>query len=198
MVRQCRGGKAGQACGGSQWSGGGVDIASASGEVVNGPAARQCPTVARLLRRVRVAECLVHLKLLTLGHRARVVAVHRSHVSQQALRSGKREVLPRTALDLTYKIAAVAAARPLSPVRADRRAAAFAALMPQPRMFADRRAAAVETLCPLTRMLADRRAAAVAAPSPPPPVRALLHRPAHRCHSRTRVFLSRPGKRRRK
>ena len=96
-------------------------------------------------RSVRVAECLAHLKLLTLGHSARVVAVHGSHVSQQALRSGKREVLPRTAQDLTYKIAAVAAVRPLSPVRADRRAAAFEALLPQPRMFADRRAAAVTT-----------------------------------------------------
>ena len=108
-------------------------------------------------RSVCVAECLVHLKLLTLGHRARVVAVHGSHVSQQALRSGKREVLPRTAQDLTYKIAAVAAVRPLSPVRADRRAAAFEALLPQPRMFADRRAAAVATLVPLSPVLADGR-----------------------------------------
>ena len=112
-------------------------------------------------RSVRVAECLVHLKLLTLGQ---VVAVHLSHVSLQALRSGEREVLPRTALDLTYKIVAVAAARPLSPVLTDCRAAAVAALIPQPSMFA------------------DGRAAAGAALIPPPPVRALFVRPAHRYH----------------
>ena len=58
----------------------------------------------------------MHLKLLTLGHCARVVTVHRSHVFQQALRPGKRVVLPRTVLDLTHKIAAVAAVYPLSPV----------------------------------------------------------------------------------
>ena len=58
---------------------------------------------------LRVAECLAHLKLLTLGHCARVVAVRRLHMSQQVRRAGKREVLPRTALDFTHKIAAVAA-----------------------------------------------------------------------------------------
>ena len=101
---------------------------------------------------------MVHLKLLTLGHRARVVAVHLSHVSLQALRSGEREVLPRTALDLTYKIVAVAAVRPLSPVLTDCCAAAVAALIPQPSMFA------------------EGRAAAGAALIPPPPVRALRRR----------------------
>ena len=124
----------------------------------------------------------MHLKLLTLGHRARVVAVHLSHVSQQATRSGERAVLPRTALDLTYKIVAVAAVRPLSPVLTDCCAAAVAALIPQPRVFADGRAAAVAARVLLLPMRAEGRAAAVTALIPPPPVRALLHRPAHRCH----------------
>ena len=76
------------------------------------PAAAEGQVVLVLEGDLRVAECLVHLKLLTLGHCARVVAVHRLHVSQQALRSGKREVLPRTALNLTHKIGAVATVRP--------------------------------------------------------------------------------------
>ena len=117
-----------------------------------------------------VAECLVHLKLLTLGHRARVVAVHPSHVSQQALRSGKREVLPRAALDSTDKTAAVATVRPPPPMRADRRAAAVTAPVPLSPVSADRRAAALTALAPPPPVLADRRAAALATMSPPPPV----------------------------
>ena len=65
-------------------------------------------------RSVRVAERLVHLKLRILGYSARVVAMFAC--VPVALRSGKREVLPRTALDLTHKIVAVAAVRPLLPV----------------------------------------------------------------------------------
>ena len=55
----------------------------------------------------------MHLELLTLGHSARVVAVLRLHVSQQARRSSEGEILPMTALNLTYKIAAVAMLRKL-------------------------------------------------------------------------------------
>ena len=136
------------------------------------PAAAEGQVVLVLKGDLRVAECLVHLKLLALGHCARVVAVHRSHVSQQARRSGEWEILPRTALNLTYKTGAVAALCPLSPMSADRRAAAVAALTSQPPVHADRRAAAVAALCPLSPMLADRRPAAVAALSPPPPMHA--------------------------
>ena len=57
------------------------------------PAAAEGQVVLVLEGDLRVAERLVHLKLLTLGHCARVVAVHRSHVFQQALRPGKRVVL---------------------------------------------------------------------------------------------------------
>ena len=182
------------------------------------PAATEGQVVLVLKGDLRVAERLVHLKLLALGHRARVVAVHSLHVFQQALRSGKREVLPRAALNLTYKIATIAAVRPpppmhaegrpaavaallpqppvladrraaavtalgpLSPVLADRRAAAVTALGPLSPVLADRRAAAVATPSPLSPVLADRRAAAVTAQVPLSPVRALLLRPAHRCH----------------
>ena len=150
---------------------------------------------------LRVAECLVHLELLTLGHRARVVAVRSSHMLQQAPRSGEWEILPRTALDLTHKIAAVTTPVPLSPMLAHADGpAAVATPVPQPRMLADRRAAALATMSPPPPMHAEGRPAALATMSPPPsmhaegrpaavtalvplsPVRALLHRPAHRYH----------------
>ena len=58
------------------------------------PTAAEGQVVLVLKGDQRVAECLVHLKLLTPGHCARVVAVHRLRVSQQAQRSGEWEVLP--------------------------------------------------------------------------------------------------------
>ena len=53
------------------------------------PAAAEGQVVLVLEGDLRVAECLVHLKLLMLGHSARVVAMHPSHVSQQALANGR-------------------------------------------------------------------------------------------------------------
>ena len=147
------------------------------------PAAAEGQVVLVLKGDLRVTECLVHLELLTLGHRAWVVAVHHSHMSQQAPRRGKREILPRTALDLTHKIAAVAAVRPLSPVLTHCRAAAVAAQIPlspmlaeiaapvpQSPMLADRSAAALAALMPPPPMLAEGRAAALAAPVPQSPM----------------------------
>ena len=152
------------------------------------PAAAEGQVVLVLKGDQRVAECLVHLKLLTLGHSARVVTVHRLHMLQQAPRSGEWEILPRTAFNLTYKIGAVPAFCPQSPMHADRRAAAVAArpsqspmlaarraaavtaLNPPPPVYADRRAAARAALVSLSPVLADRRPAAVAAPVPLSPV----------------------------
>ena len=131
------------------------------------PAATEGQVVLVLKGDLRVAERLVHLELLTLGHRARVVAVRSSHMLQQAPRSGEWEILPRTALDLTHKIAAVTTPAPLSPMLAHADGpAAVATPVPQPRMLADRRAAAVTAPLPQSAMLADRRAAAVTALSP--------------------------------
>ena len=55
-------------------------------------------------------------------------------------------------------------------------------LLPPPFMHAERRTATVAARVLLSPMHAEGRAAAVTALIPPPPVRALLLRPAHRCH----------------
>ena len=126
------------------------------------PAAAEGQVVLVLEGDLRVAECLVHLKLLPLGHRARVVTVRRLHVFQQALRRGKREVLPRAALNLTHKIATVAAVRPPPPMHAEGRPAAVAALLPQSPVSAEGRSAAVAAPVPQSPVLAEGRPAAVA------------------------------------
>ena len=80
------------------------------------------------------------------------------------------------------RAAAVAALSPPPPVLADRRAAAIEALVPLSPVLAEGRAAALATSSPPPPVLAEGRAAALATLAPLSPVRALLRRPAHRCH----------------
>ena len=54
-----------------------------------------------------VAECLVHLKLLTLGHRARVVAVLAAHMPEERLSAAETVALPRADFDFTKEVVAL-------------------------------------------------------------------------------------------
>ena len=98
------------------------------------------------------------VKLLTLGHCARVVTVHRLHVSQQARRSGEWENLTQNCRSR--------GAGPLSHALTDCRAAALAALVPPPPMLAEGQAAAAATLVPLLPVQIDAAVATLAPLSP--------------------------------
>ena len=71
------------------------------------PAAAEGQVVLVLEGDLRVAECLVHLKLLTLGHSARVVAVLAAHMPEERLSDAETVALPRADFDFTKEVVAL-------------------------------------------------------------------------------------------
>ena len=105
----------------------------------------------------------MHLKLLTPGHCARVVAVPLLHVLSQKVGRPKSLPLLRTSLDFTYEVLAKRAMTFLSVMLADSSATACLAQCPSDVVRAERAAIALSTLALVLIVRAESAASALTA-----------------------------------
>ena len=127
------------------------------------PAAAEGQVVLVLEGDLCIAERLVHLKLLTPGHCARVVAVPLLHVLSQKVGRPKSLSLLRTPLDFTYEVLAKRAITFLSVMLADTGATACLAQCPSDVVRAERAAIALSTLALVLIVRAESAASALTA-----------------------------------
>ena len=127
------------------------------------PTAPEGQVVLVLEGDLRFAERLVRLKLLTLGYRARVVAVLAAHMPEERLSAAETVALPRADFDFTNEVVALCTVVAYALVSTNGSTAAVAAVVAPPSVRAVGRTAAVPAVAPQTRVLAVRRASTVPA-----------------------------------